>query len=133
MPIRDYPLSTIRPGSIAKPYLPVIVANPANNKQIRLLGLIDTGADERALPASFASLLGHNLQAGQQKTVSTGNGDTVAYGHTTRLTIQGFVTNDVLVDFMPNLSVPLLGVRNFLSNFVLTIDYPNNTFSLRLP
>jgi predicted aspartyl protease len=133
MPIRDYPFSTIKPGGIARPYLPVIIVNPANNKQIKIFGLIDTGADECALPASFASVLGHNLQAGQQKTVSTGNGDTVVYSHTTRLTVAGFLTNDVLVDFMPNLYVPLLGVRNFLSNFVLTIDYPNNTFSLRLP
>ncbi len=34
-------------------------------------------------------------------------------------------------DFMPNLFTPLLGVRNFLNNFILTIDYPNKTFSLR--
>ena len=36
-----------------------------------------------------------------------------------------------LIDFMPNLSVPLLGVRNFLSHFKLTVDYPNQKFSLR--
>jgi len=36
-----------------------------------------------------------------------------------------------LIDFMPNLYVPLLGVKSFLSNFILTIDYPRQIFSLR--
>jgi len=35
--------------------------------EIKVYGLIDTGADECAFPASFATLLGHNLQAGQVK------------------------------------------------------------------
>ena len=95
--------------------------------------LIDTGADECAFPASFAPLLGHNLQAGQLKKISTGNGITIAYSHTTRIIIEGFSTQDVLVDFMPNLNIPLLGVKSFLSNFILTVDYPNKQFSLTLP
>jgi hypothetical protein len=85
------------------------------------------------LPASFAKVLGHNIQAGIQKKVSTGNGVTTAYDHTTSIEIAGFTTQEVLIDFMPNLHIPLLGVRSFLSNFVLTIDYPSKTFSLRLP
>jgi hypothetical protein len=32
-----------------------------------------------AFPASFAPLLGHNLLAGQQKKIRTGNGITAAY------------------------------------------------------
>jgi hypothetical protein len=76
-------------------------------------------------------VLGHNLQAGQSRRISTGNGITVACSHTTRIAIEDFSTQDVLVDFMPNLNTPLLGVKSFLSNFVLTVDYPNNIFSLR--
>ena len=100
---------------------------------MRVYALVDTGADECAFPASFAPVLGHNLQAGQSKRISTGNGITVAYSHTTRIAIDGFSTQDVLVDFMPNLSTPLLGVKSFLGNFILTVDYPNTTFSLLLP
>lgn len=133
MPVRNYPFSIIRPGDIARPYLPVTVVNPDTNRQIKVYALIDTGADECAFPASFAPLLGHNLQAGQVKKISTGNGLTIAYSHTARMTIEEFSTQDVLVDFMPNLYIPLLGVRSFLSNFVLTIDYPNKVFSLLLP
>jgi hypothetical protein len=77
--------------------------------------------------------LGHNLLAGQQKKISTGNGITIAYSHSTRIIVDGFSTEDVLIDFMPNLYIPLLGVKSFLSNFILTIDYPNKVFSLTIP
>lgn len=83
MPIRNYPFSIIRPGDSARPYLPVTVVNPAVNKEVRVYALIDTGADECAFPASFASLLGHDLQEGQLKRISAGNGITIAYSHTT--------------------------------------------------
>jgi predicted aspartyl protease len=133
MPVHDYPFSVVRPGDIARPYLPVTLINPSTGKELRVYALIDTGADECAFPASFASVLGHNLQAGRLRRISTGNGITVAYSHTTRLAIEDFSTQDVLVDFMPNLSIPLLGVKSFLSNFILTVDYPNRIFSLSLP
>ena len=133
MPVSNYPFSITRPGDIARPYLPITIINPETNRHLRVFALIDTGADECAFPASFAPLLGHNLQAGQQRKISTGNGITIAYSHTTRLEIEGFTTEKALIDFMPNLNIPLLGVRSFLSNFVLIVDYPNKTFSLNLP
>ncbi len=133
MPVLNCPFSATRPGDIARPYLPVTIINPDSGKRLKVFALIDTGADECALPASFAIVLGHNLQAGEQRKINTGNGVTLAYSHTTRIGIEGFATQDVLIDFMPNLSVPLLGVRSFLGNFILTIDYPNKTFSLKLP
>ena len=132
MPIRNYPFTITRPGDVARPYLPVTIATPGAGKTIKVLALIDTGADECAFPASFAPFLGHDLQAGRPKKIGTGNGITTAYGHTSRLEIAGFATQEVLIDFMPNLLTPLLGVRSFLSNFVLTVDYPNKTFSLKL-
>ena len=132
MPVRNYPFSVIRPGDMARPYLPVTVINPTAGKHVKVLALIDTGADECAFPASFAQPLGHNLQAGMQRKISTGNGITTAYGHTTRIEIEGFSTQEVLIDFMPNLNIPLLGVRSFLGQFILTVDYPNKTFSLNL-
>lgn len=121
MPIRNYPFSIIRPGDMARPYLPITILNPEANNRIKAYALIDTGADECAFPASFAPLLRHNLQAGQLKRVSTGNGITIAYSHITRIEIEGFSTQDVLVDFMPNLNIPLLSVKSFLSNFILRL------------
>ncbi|MCK8603324.1 retroviral-like aspartic protease family protein [Desulfoferrobacter suflitae] len=131
--LREYPFHIVRPGDIARPYLPITITNPSTGKEVRVYALVDTGADECAFPASFAPILDHNLQAGQVRRIGTGNGITVAYGHTTRIAIEDFSTQDVLVDFMPNLSTPLLGVKSFLCSFVLTIDYPKKTFSLLLP
>ncbi len=132
MDILNFPFIKFSPDDIARPWLPVIVTNPHTNKEIKIYGLIDTGADECALPAQFAPLLGHDLQAGYPKEINTGNGKTLAYSHTVCLTIQDFTIKDVLIDFMPNLYVPLLGVKSFLSNFIITIDYPNFNFSLTL-
>jgi len=111
MLIRSYPFSIVRPGDVSRPYLPATIVNPATGKELRVYALVDTGADECAFPVSLAPILGHNLQAGQLKRISTGNGITIAYGHTTRIVIEDFSTEDVLVDFMPNLSIPLLGVE----------------------
>lgn len=130
MLVKDYPFTIISPGDIARPYLPITIENPENKRQLKVVALIDTGADECALPALFAPPLGHNLQAGHQKEISTGNGITVAYGHTVSIKAFDFLAKEVLIDFMPNLHTPLLGVKSFLNNFVVTIDYPRKRFSI---
>ncbi len=132
MEISNIPFRKFGPNDIPRPWLPVIIINPHTDKEIEVYGLIDTGADECALPAQYAPLIGHNLQAGYPKEINTGNGKTLAYSHTVSIKTMDFVINDVLIDFMPNLYVPLLGVKSFLSNFIITIDYPNFTFSLKL-
>ncbi len=123
-------LIVTHPGDIARPYLPIKILNPENQKEKNVFALIDTGADECALPASFAALLEHNLQAGHQKEINTGNGITIAYSHTVCIKAFDFVTENVLIDFMPNLHLPLLGVKSFLNNFTLKVDYPNKAFSI---
>lgn len=132
MNLIDIPFTKFGPDDVPRPWLPITVINPHTNKKIKLYGLIDTGADECALPAPYAVLLGHNLQLGYPKEINTGNGKTLAYSHTLRIEIPNFIIQDTLIDFMPNLNVPLLGVKSFLTNFVLTIDYPNLTFSLKI-
>ncbi len=79
------------------------------------------------------SITGHNLQAGIRKTISTGNGITAAYAHTLCFKTDNIKIDNVLIDFMPNLHVVLLGVKSFLSNFILTINYKNPTFNLTKP
>lgn len=130
MKIIDIPFTKLSPGDIARPWLSVTIINPHSGRHINVLGLIDTGADECALPAAYANILGHNLQTGKPKKINTGNGITMAYSHSSQIKVVDFTIEQTLIDFMPNLSVPLLGMKNFLSNFVLTIDYPNSKFSL---
>jgi len=137
MPIRDCPL-TLCNGGIFRPILQISIVNPHTGKNFRTYGIIDTGADECAIPAGYAAALGHNLQAGTTKPVNTGNGQTVAYSHTTKFEIYHPINGKLLytlpdtpIDFLPNLHVVLLGVNNFLSRFVLKIDYPGQVFSIR--
>lgn len=139
MPITNCPFIHFGNG-IYRAILLIRITNPHAQLSYDTYGIIDTGADECAIPAAFAPLLGHNLQAGQTKTISTGNGQTAAYSHTTRFDIFHPVTkqhlytvNDTPIDFMPNLSIVLLGVNSFLSRFILTIDYPNKVFSIKYP
>jgi len=138
MPIRDCPFSYFGSG-ISRPILPVRIVNPHTGKSYRTHGIVDTGADECAIPASIAQILGHDLFAGQTKYIRTGNGVTAAYPHSTKFEIfhpaSGellYTVDDTPVDFMPNLHVVLLGANNFLNRFVLTIDYPRQSFSIRM-
>jgi len=131
MDIVDAPFLKFSPDDLPRPWLPLIIKNPHTNQSVNVFGLIDTGADECAIPAHYASLIGHDLQAGTQKSISTGNGVTTAYAHTLCLETNGIKIDNVLIDFMPNLNVVLIGVKSFLSNFVLTVDYKRSVFSLK--
>ena len=130
MALINIPFTKLDPNDISRPWLQITIKNPHTNKSLRTSGMIDTGADEFALPASFAAILGHDLQAGQIKQINTGNGTTTAYSHITSIEIDDMVIKNVLIDFLPNLSTVLIGVKNFLGNFILTIDYPAQKFSL---
>lgn len=131
MDLLDIPFRKIHPQDFPRPLLPVKIINPHTGKHVTLLGLIDTGADECAIPAFYAPLIGHNLTAGTTKSINTGNGPSTAYGHTICIEVQGKKIDDVVIDFLPNLCVVLLGVKSFLSNFMLIVDYKNQKFSLK--
>ncbi len=111
---------------------------------ILVRAVVDTGADECAFPASIARQLGHKLEDGlTKKTVSTASGRTQAFSHMSRVEVlsvraDGLPGTDVLytlpetpIDFIRGCESFLLGTRNFLSAFVLTVDYPAGVFSLR--
>ncbi len=139
MPISNCPFLNIGDG-VLRPYLLTKIINPLNKKFILSFGLVDTGADDCSVPAIIAKNLGHDLQAGRQNEIGTGNGVTIAYSHTAKIEILHplskqtvYIIPDTPVDFMPNLPIVLLGVQNFLSRFVLTIDYPQKNFSIHLP
>ena len=131
MDIINSPFIKLTPSDTPRPWLPITLKNPHTNQSVSVYGLIDTGADECAIPAHYASLIGHNLQAGSQKSINTGNGITTAYTHTLCIETSSIKIENVLIDFMPNLNVILLGVKSFLSKFVVIIDYKKSVFSLK--
>lgn len=137
MPLKDCPFLKLSKEDIPRPILPINIINPHTGRSYATFGIIDTGADECAIPAGIAPILGHNLQAGATKIIGTGNGETIAFAHTTKFEIYHplsfkfvYTIQDTPIDFMPNLHVVLLGVNSFLSKFVLNIDYPRKVFSV---
>ncbi len=138
MPIDKCPF--VRTNDILRPYLGVNIINPHTGKSLYTYGLVDTGADECAIPARYARLLGHKLRAGDETEVGTGKGKNIAYAHITAFEIYHPVSGKHLydikkapIDFLPKLEIVLLGVKSFLGKFVLKIDYPKKTFSIKHP
>lgn len=136
MPIVEFPFIKFSTDDLGRPILPVRIHNPHTGRFFVTWGIVDTGADECAIPATLANELGHTLERGSQKIVNTGAGPNTAFAHTTRIDILS-LQKDILysiketpIDFMPNLHCVLLGVRNFLNHFILTVDYPNQKFSI---
>jgi len=138
-----WPFHVLVPGARARPMLPVRISNPATGLFVDGWGLVDTGADDCALPAFYAKRLGHRLKSGTCREIGTGNGTTWAYAHTTRIDIfrvppgsvaagPVYTIADAPIDFMPNLGCVLLGTKSFLSRFILTINYPKQYLTLRM-
>jgi len=129
----EFPFAATLPGEILRPLVPVKISNPETMQNIEVFALVDSGADECALPASFASILGHNLEKGEIRQVNTGNGVTTVYSHKTQIEMLDFSTGITVLDYMPNLSTPLLGVKSFLSQFILTLDFPEKSIKFQFP
>ena len=89
--------------------------------------------------SSLAPALGHNLVNGIPKQFKTAGGIAIGYSHTTRIEIYDlndrllYAINETPIDFMPQLHIPLLGVRQFLDRFELHVHYPKKTFSIKYP
>ena len=144
MLIKDYPFTPIADG-VARPILWIRVINPAKKKSLITHAAIDTGADECGFPASTANSLGHKLKSVPPKEIVTANGKTLAYSHTSEIQIltmdpDGQPIDKVVhtikatpIDFIEGPDGFLLGTKNFLSDFILTVDYPRQVFSIRKP
>ena len=144
MPIKDYPFTPVT-ASHARPMLWIRVTNPHTGASVVIQAIVDTGADSCAFPAEIAEQLGHNLESVPAKPVFTASGQTEAFAHTSRVEILEIRTDgmagdkvlhtidDTPIDFIRGCGDFLLGVQDFLEEFILTIDYPRQCFSIRKP
>lgn len=138
--IKNHPFSRFFSAEdIERPLLKINIINPKTKSKRPTFALIDTGADECAIPAWHAESLGHILRAVSPALNDTAGGLTDSFPHSTEFEILDQSGNIVysisksLVDFNPKLHMPILGMKNFLSDFILTIDYPKKVFSLKKP
>jgi hypothetical protein len=114
MPIRNYPFTPVR-RDFARPMVWIRVVNPTKNLAFIALAIVDTGADECVFPARTAISLGHNSDRRSSSVTRDSSDEARATGHEFRR--ESF----------------LLGCRQFLSNFILEVNYPRQVFSLRYP
>lgn len=137
MPIRNSQIRSI--GNSTTVMLPIRILSSHTNKACKTWGLIDTGATECVIPAAIAKMLGYDVEKGEPKKITTGNGEVQAYRHAFSITFYHpddpetkviHTLDNVSINCMPNLPVVLLGVEGFLSNFILNINYPKRVFSL---
>jgi predicted aspartyl protease len=129
-----FPFTSDRRRDFSRPLMLIEIHSPVTGRMLRTRGLIDTGADECVFPSSFAELLGIDLEAGAGMSTVTAGGVVMRYVHpivlkTDRL-FHGIVFPQADIGFMNDLHFPLLGVKSFLSYFMLQVDYENEAFSL---
>lgn len=107
--------------------------------------MVDTGADNSVIPGFLAEKLYHDVDhESVRRGRSTGIGGQVdIYYHSFRICIlgldnRGTVTEDIAIKIhkreyavVPELRVMLLGVSDFLTKYVLSINYPKKLFSVR--
>jgi hypothetical protein len=138
MPLRDCPIIQFNDKDLYVK-LPIRIINPITQASLNTYGVIDTGASGCAIPAAIAQALGYGLTDDHKNSVITGGGSTEAYRFNTTIEVRHpvslgnniiFTINNEPIDFIINLPLVLLGTKEFLSNFVLRIDYPRKRFSL---
>lgn len=139
--VEDHPFTQESLVTFAKPLLDIIIQNPSNGEIFKTKGLIDTGADQCAFPPYIAKKLGYALEEGDHSKVITAQKMANAYAHPTIIVfdyypsnpasgVQQFSTGEIMVNYQEDLHTSLLGVENFLSSFILSVDYRRNVFSL---
>jgi predicted aspartyl protease len=138
MPIHNFPFVPL--GGILRPWLPIKIINPHTQLFSYTYGLVDTGADECCVPDSIAQSLGHNITNGRYKEIGGVGSRAVAYSHTTKIEIYDgrsaklvYTIDETCIDCVVGCTVVLLGVKQFLDNFKLNVDYPQKTFSITYP
>ncbi len=113
--------------------IPVKITNPATGKNVRITGLVDTGADSCLFPADVVEITGHDLKGdGVKSNVNVGIEQTnvPVYKHTFILELLSpkymetvWSSGEIEVDCSESNPPVLLGAIDFLRYFKLTVDY----------
>lgn len=133
-------------GGIARPMLWVRISTVDGAKRTRsLLAKVEPGADACFFPSDVAEELGYNLKSAVPVGIETIIGTGKAYLHRSIIEILEMLPDgsagervlyripEVLICFVENSKSFVLGARDFLSSFVLTVDYSKQFFSLTSP
>jgi len=108
-------------SGIERPIIPIIVRNPATRQSVRYLALVDSGADACIFAAEIGELIGLDVSAGRERTVSgvVAGQARPYYVHDVEIEVGGW-RRPAAVGFMPDLAPNghgLLGQSGFFDLF----------------
>lgn len=137
-----YPFISIL--GIYRPIIPVKIENPAIKFSIVRMALLDTGADHCVFPAYVAQGTGHTLKAAKVICKSTTGVAGVAvptWCHTFEISLldkdrktEIWKSNSLLIQCLEQDKAPiLLGMGDFLNNFIITFDYTKREVTISSP
>ena len=135
-----YKIKYLKNGAL-RPFVPILLINPDTGKRFRTEALVDTGADACSFPKYLAELTGHNLKgANVISSVSSGIGcvEIETFKHSFLIGLLDPTGNKVikwygreLIDcFDHDNAPPLLGVKNFLKDLIVELNYPKKEIKI---
>lgn len=149
MPIIDYPLRSVGSLGELRAFLPLKVTSLKTNISYEVEGVVDPGAGTTLIPYYIANELGFDITTGKQVIAPTAGGELLVYFHACKIQVlsiddDGNVdSSDVIINLPTNYfafsskekfpPVLLLGIKDFLEQYVLTFDYPRRVFSIQKP
>jgi hypothetical protein len=122
-------------SGIERPIIPIIVRNPVTQQSVRYLALVDSGADRCIFAGEIGELIGLDVTAGAEHTVSgVIAGQTRPYYlHDVEIEVGGW-RRPAAVGFMPDLAPNghgLLGQVGFFDLFsFVKFERPKGTIEL---
>lgn len=133
MAFNIYPFYKIS-NELFRPWIPVTIINPANNKFIKVFALLDTGADHCVFPKLVADQLGLDLKgAALSSEIMQGLGETKieVWKHNFRIELQSpdrknifWRGKDTIVGCVEHDNIPpILGFSNFMCHFKIQFNH----------
>jgi hypothetical protein len=122
-------------SGVERPIIPVIVRNPITQRSVRYLALVDSGADRCVFAGEIGELIGLDVTAGMERSVS---GVVAAqtrpyYLHDVEIEVGGY-RRLTAIGFMPDLAPNghgLLGQTGFFDLFsFVKFERPKGTIEL---
>jgi len=122
-------------SGIERPIIPIIIRNPVNQQSVRYQALVDSGADQCIFSGEIGELIGLDITAGTEHTVSgvVAGQTRPYYMHDVEIEVGGR-RRPATVGFMPDLAPNghgLLGQAGFFDLFsFVKFERPKGTVEL---
>jgi hypothetical protein len=144
MPDSTNPTTEVKPGGSIRvhfsaidshhlvPAIPVTLLDDRGEPVVQVRALIDSGANSSCFPYAFAELLGiHLYSESLESVIQTASGSSSIYVCPKDIEVTIFGQKIRLKAAFGPVPIAILGRKDFFSQFSVTIDEPNQSFTLK--